>query len=181
MNDLKLCIRAILFATDSPLTLGEIISYLPSSFRHDKSTLLKKEVIAVINQLQSDSTADSITLVKVASGFRYQIDEDYAKLLGKTMNAKTVRYSNALLETLSIIVYKQPVTRGEVEEIRGVTVSHGIFRVLLDRGWVKIVGHRDSLGKPALYCTTPVFLDYFNLENLSQLPPLQAQSSDATE
>ncbi|MCH8497191.1 MAG: SMC-Scp complex subunit ScpB [Marinobacter sp.] len=111
-------------------------------------------------------------LKQVASGYRFQVREAYAPWVGRLFEERPQRYSRALLETLALIAYRQPITRGEIEDIRGVTVSSNIMRTLLEREWVRIVGHRDVPGRPAMYATTRQFLDYFNLTNLDQLPPL---------
>ncbi|MBK1887720.1 SMC-Scp complex subunit ScpB [Marinobacter sp. DY40_1A1] len=111
-------------------------------------------------------------LRKVASGYRLQIREEFAPWVSRLFEEKPQRYSRALLETLALIAYRQPITRGEIEDIRGVAVSSNIIRTLLEREWVRIVGHRDVPGRPAMYATTRQFLDYFNLSGLGELPPL---------
>ncbi|MBU2873923.1 SMC-Scp complex subunit ScpB [Marinobacter salexigens] len=111
-------------------------------------------------------------LRKVASGYRLQIREEFAPWVSRLFEEKPQRYSRALLETLALIAYRQPITRGEIEDIRGVAVSSNIIRTLLEREWVRVVGHRDVPGRPAMYATTRQFLDYFSLSGLGQLPPL---------
>lgn len=111
-------------------------------------------------------------LRKVASGYRLQVREEFAPWVSRLFEEKPQRYSRALLETLALIAYRQPITRGEIEDVRGVTVSSNIIRTLLEREWVRVVGHRDVPGRPAMYATTRQFLDYFNLSGLGQLPPL---------
>ncbi len=111
-------------------------------------------------------------LKRVASGYRYQVKQDLSRWVSKLWQERAPRYSRALLETLSLIAYRQPITRGEIEEIRGVAVSSQIVKTLLEREWIKTVGHRDAPGRPAIYATTKGFLDYFNLKSLDQLPPL---------
>lgn len=111
-------------------------------------------------------------LRKVASGYRFQVREDYAPWVGRLFEEKPQRYSRALLETLALIAYRQPITRGEIEDIRGVTVSSNIIRTLQEREWVRVVGHKDVPGRPAMYATTRQFLDYFNLTSLDEMPPL---------
>ncbi len=122
--------------------------------------------------LESACENRGFELKKVASGFRLQIREEYAPWVGRLFEERPQRYSRALLETLALIAYRQPITRGEIEDIRGVTVSSNIIRTLLEREWVRVVGHRDVPGRPAMYATTKQFLDYFNLSGLDQLPPL---------
>ena len=149
--------------------------------------LTKRELAQLFDDLDRPSTADITTaltavaegceghgfeLVEVASGFRYQVRQHLSPWVSKLWVERPVRYSRALLETLSLIAYRQPITRGEIEDIRGVAVSSTIMKSLLEREWVKVVGHRDVPGKPAMYATTREFLDYFNLKSLDQLPPL---------
>ena len=110
--------------------------------------------------------------MQVASGYRFQVRQDLAAWVGRLWQERPARYSRALMETLSLIAYRQPITRGEIEEIRGVAVSTNIIKTLLEREWVRVVGHRDVPGRPAMYATTRQFLDYFNLKSLDQLPPL---------
>ena len=149
--------------------------------------LTKRKLAQLFDELDRPSTADITTaltavaercegrgfeLVEVASGFRYQVRQHLSPWVSKLWVERPVRYSRALLETLSLIAYRQPITRGEIEDIRGVAVSSNIMKSLLEREWVKVVGHRDVPGKPAMYATTREFLDYFNLKSLDQLPPL---------
>jgi segregation and condensation protein B len=111
-------------------------------------------------------------LLEVASGFRFQVRQQLSPWVGRLWVERPAKYSRALLETLSLIAYRQPITRGEIEEIRGVAVSSNIIKTLHEREWIRVVGHRDVPGRPALYATTRLFLDYFNLKNLEQLPAL---------
>ena len=128
-----------------------------------------KEALAAI---EADSKGRGFELRKVASGYRFQVIDSVASWIGRLWEEKPQRYSRALLETLSLIAYRQPITRGDIEEIRGVAVSSQIIKTLLERDWVRVVGHRDVPGRPAMYATTRSFLDYFNLSNLDQLPAL---------
>ena len=149
--------------------------------------LSKKQLAQLFDELDRPSTADitaalakvaercdgrGFELAEVASGFRFQVRQNLSPWVSKLWVERPVRYSRALLETLSLIAYRQPITRGEIEDIRGVAVSSNIMKSLLEREWVKVVGHRDVPGKPAMYATTREFLDYFNLKSLDQLPPL---------
>ena len=149
--------------------------------------LSKKQLAQLFDELDRPSTADitaalaevaercdgrGFELAEVASGFRFQVRQNLSPWVSKLWVERPVRYSRALLETLSLIAYRQPITRGEIEDIRGVSVSSNIMKSLLEREWVKVVGHRDVPGKPAMYATTREFLDYFNLKSLDQLPPL---------
>ena len=126
----------------------------------------------VLVLLEQSCEGRGFELKKVASGYRLQVREEFAPWVGRLFEEKPQRYSRALLETLALIAYRQPITRGEIEEIRGVTVSSNIIRTLLEREWVRVVGHRDVPGRPAMYATTRQFLDYFNLTGLDELPPL---------
>ena len=127
------------------------------------SKLEKKEIMEAIKNLEDDYTSKEIEVTKVASGYRIQAKKSINDYLNIIFAEKTPRYSRALMETLSIIAYKQPVTRGDIEAIRGVSVSSSIMRTLSDRNWIKIIGYRDVPGKPAMFCTTSEFLNYFGL------------------
>ncbi|MBT5293618.1 MAG: SMC-Scp complex subunit ScpB [Cellvibrionales bacterium] len=123
-------------------------------------------------ELDSDCEARGYELKRVASGYRYQVKQDLSRWVNKLWQERAPRYSRALLETMSLVAYRQPITRGEIEQIRGVAVSTQIIKTLLEREWIKSVGYRDAPGRPAIYATTRQFLDYFNLKSLDQLPPL---------
>jgi len=138
------------------------------------------DVRDVLQEIEQDCEGRGFELKQVASGYRFQVRSSYGEWVSRLWKEKPPRYSRALLETLALIAYKQPITRGDVEEIRGVAVSTNIMRTLLERGWVRIVGHRDVPGHPALYATTKNFLDYFNLRNLDELPSL-AEIKDLTQ
>lgn len=164
---LKRIIEGALMAADSPLS-RRAIKELFDELERPEDALLDQ----AINELQADTEERGYELTRVASGYRYQVRQDLSRWVGKLWKERAPRYSRALLETLSLIAYRQPITRGEIEDIRGVAVSTQIIKTLLEREWVKIVGHRDVPGRPAIYATTKVFLDYFNLNSLDQLPPL---------
>lgn len=132
----------------------------------------REAVSTVLEELENDYRYCGIELVQVASGYRFQARAEVSEWISRLWDERRPRYSRALLETLAIIAYRQPITRGEIENIRGVAVSTNIIRTLLEREWVRIVGHRDVPGKPAVYATTKQFLDYFNLSSLAQLPSL---------
>ena len=167
-KELKNIIEAAILVADDPLTIRQMISLFPDSAKPDK-----KEIQAVIDELVEDCAERGIELKKVSNGFRFQSKEQYAPWLRKLYEQKPPRYSRAVLETLSIIAYKQPVTRGDIEDVRGVSVSTEIMRTLLARSWVKEVGFKAVPGRPALYATTKEFLDYFNLKSIRELPTLQ--------
>lgn len=130
------------------------------------------ELRQALERLAEDCVGRSVELREVAGGWRLQVRDDYAPWVGRLWEERPQRYSRALLETLSLIAYRQPITRGEIEDVRGVAVSSQIIRTLLEREWVRVVGHREVPGRPAMYATTRQFLDYFNLRSLAELPPL---------
>ena len=167
MDNLSLIIEALLFSSSRPLNEKEILSAF--DLRSPPTSNKIKEALKSIEEKYSDN---SIELVKVASGYRLRIRQEYSPWVAKLWEAKPQKYSRALLETLALIAYKQPITRGEIEEVRGVSVSSQIIRTLLDRSWIKVVGHRDVPGRPALFSTTKDFLDDLNLSKLSDLPEL---------
>lgn len=137
-----------------------------------ESANLKRSIKEVIEMLQSDYSGRAMELKEVASGYRFQVRQGYADYVGKLWEEKPSKYSRALLETLVLIAYRQPITRGEIEAIRGVSVSSHIIKTLIERDWVRVIGHRDVPGKPAIYGSTKEFLDYFNLTSLDELPSL---------
>jgi len=163
----KYILEAALMASEGPLDLEQMQGLFDPMLAPDRQTL--RQALA---ELEHDYTGRGLEVKRVASGWRIQVREQYAPWVSRLWEEKPGRYSRALLETLAIIAYRQPVTRGEIEEIRGVTVSSSIMRTLTDRGWVRIVGHKDVPGRPGLYATTRAFLDYFNLGSLSELPDL---------
>ena len=130
-----------------------------------------------LQRLESEYRERGIELKRVASGYRLQIRPEMSHWVGLLWEEKPPRYSRALMETLALVAYKQPVTRGDIEQVRGVSVSQNIIRTLLEREWVRIVGHREVPGRPAMYGTTRAFLDYFNLRSLDELPPLSEVKS----
>ncbi|MAJ90954.1 MAG: SMC-Scp complex subunit ScpB [Legionellales bacterium] len=167
---IKNIIEAALMVSSHPLSIKNLIHL----FEEDKILQPdRNEIRAAIHDLQQEFDGHGITLVEVASGFRFQARNEYADWVNRLFDERPPRYSRALLETLSIIAYRQPVTRGEIEDIRGVSVSGTITKTLLEREWIKVVGHRDVPGRPELLATTKSFLDYFNLKKLSELPPLE--------
>ncbi|NCZ62724.1 MAG: SMC-Scp complex subunit ScpB [Cellvibrionales bacterium] len=154
-------------STREPLSLQRI-SQLFDEFDRPGNDDLKQALADVAARCEDRG----YELVQVASGYRFQVRQNLSTWVGRIWQERPPRYSRALLETLSLIAYRQPITRGEIEEIRGVAVSTNIIRTLQEREWVRVVGHRDVPGKPAMYATTRQFLDYFNLKSLEQLPPL---------
>lgn len=128
---------------------------------------------AALDALREECTDKGLELKEVASGFRFQIKQEYAEWIGRLWAERPTRYSRALLETLALIAYRQPITRAEIEDVRGVGMSSSIMKTLLEREWIRVLGHREVPGRPAMYGTTRKFLDYFNLKNLAELPPLE--------
>lgn len=167
-TNIKNILEAALMVASQPLTLDK----LQSLFARDAVQPDRDVLRSALAELAADCDGRGIELVEVASGWRYQVKVDYAEWVNRLWDEKPSRYSRALLETLAIIAYRQPITRGEIEDIRGVSVSSNIIRTLTEREWVKSVGHRDVPGKPELLATTKGFLDYFNLKKLSDLPTL---------
>jgi len=167
MIKVKNIVEALLLSSGEPMSADKLHKIINS-----KTSCTKADVLESINELKDDYETKEIEIFKVASGFRIQAKSSINDFLNIIYAEKTPRYSRALMETLSIIVYKQPVTRGDIEAIRGVSVSSSIMRTLTDRNWIKIVGYRDVPGKPAMFSTTNEFLDYFGLERLSELPDL---------
>lgn len=176
INDSQLAqlLEATLFASERPLTLEELTSTVLSDF-----AMSQKRLATVIKQLMLDYQGRGIELVATASGYRFQTKSEWSSYLARLWPERSPRYSRAVLETLALIAYRQPITRGEIEAVRGVTVSSQIMRTLLDRGWVKVVGHKEVPGRPGLYATTKEFLDYFGLTDLASLPALTEFSAQS--
>ena len=164
---IRAIVEAALLAAGKPLSLDQLRELFTEDERPARQVMEH-----VMMLLEEACEGRGFELKKVASGYRLQVREDYAPWVGRLFEERPQRYSRALLETLALISYRQPITRGEIEDIRGVTVSSNIIRTLLEREWVRVVGHRDVPGRPAMYATTKQFLDYFNLSGLDQLPPL---------
>lgn len=160
-------IEALLLTAGQPLNLNQIAAVFEESERPTNS-----EIGNALKQLADDCEGRGIELSEVASGFRLQIRENYMTWVSRLWEERPQRYSRALLETLALIAYRQPITRGDIEDVRGVSVSTNIIRTLQEREWIRVVGHRDVPGKPALFGTTKAFLDYFNLTSLDDLPTL---------
>jgi segregation and condensation protein B len=167
LNKLKQIIEAVLMASGEVLSI-ERLQLLFDDYDKPKSTQIKE----ALESLMDDFSGRGIELVEVASGYRLQVRKDVAPWVTRLWDEKPQRYSRALLETMSLIAYRQPITRGDIEDVRGVAVSSNIIRTLLEREWVRVVGHRDVPGRPALYATTKEFLDYFSLKSLDELPSL---------
>ena len=165
-SEAKGILEAALLTTQAPLPLAELRKLFDDEVGADT-------VRALLEELRADWANRSVELVALASGWRFQTKPEYGPYLARLNPEKAARYSRAVLETLAIIAYRQPVTRGDIEEIRGVAVSPQIIKTLEDRGWIDAVGHRDAPGKPALFATTKAFLDDLGLVSLEQLPSLE--------
>ncbi|TKB45145.1 SMC-Scp complex subunit ScpB [Thalassotalea mangrovi] len=170
-KQLKNLIESMLFVADSPLSIKAIQTTL-----EDDLALSKKQLQEILSELKQDYADRGIHLVEVASGFRFQAANEHADQIALLWKEKAPRYSRAMLETLALIAYRQPITRGEIEDIRGVSVSSYIIKTLQERNWVKVVGHKEVPGRPALLATTDEFLDYFSLKSLAELPELMPVS-----
>ena len=167
-DELKNIIEAAIMVSDEPITVDRLIGMFTDATKPERST-----VNELLLELQLEYANRGFELKRIDKGYRLQTREEYSPWLARLTAGRPPRYSRALLETLAIIAYRQPVTRGEIEEIRGVAVSTDIIRTLVGREWIRQVGVRDVPGKPALFATTRAFLGYFNLEGLTQLPSLQ--------
>mgnify|MGYP001335784844 FL=1 len=167
-NNIINTIEAILLGAGRPVRMSEVRSILASDGLSVELSDIKKS----LNALEERYVETSLEIKEVASGYRLQIKDRHSTSLNYLWNDKTPRSSKALMETISIIAYKQPVTRGDIEDIRGVTVSTKIIRSLLERNWIKLSGYREVPGRPALYVTTKDFLDDLNLKSISELPDL---------
>ncbi|GLQ94868.1 SMC-Scp complex subunit ScpB [Dyella acidisoli] len=167
IEQLKPIIEAALMAASQPLTVAQLGELFVEEDEVDRA-----QIAMALEALAEDCQGRGVELKEVASGFRYQVRQDVHPWISRMWTEKPSRYSRALLETLALIAYRQPITRPEIEQIRGVVVSSNIIKTLEEREWIRIVGHRDVPGKPALFGTTRAFLDYFNLKSLDELPPL---------
>lgn len=167
LNKLQQIIEGLLLAAGKPLSLEQIAAIFTEDERPENA-----ELTEALDAIAESCDGRGFELRKVASGYRFQVRQEVGEWVGRLWEEKPQKYSRALLETLAIIAYRQPLTRGDIEKIRGVAVNTQIVRTLQDREWIRVVGHRDVPGRPAMYATTRQFLDYFNLDNLDQLPSL---------
>src|SRR3982750_3187332 len=167
IHQIKRIFEAALLGAGQPLALPQLAALFDE---HDMPS--HEEIARALEELQADAEGRGVELVEVASGFRYQVREDVHPFVSRLWTERQTRYSRALLETLALIAYRQPITRSEIEEIRGVSISSTIMRTLQERNWIRVVGHREVPGHPELLGTTREFLDYFGLKSLDQLPTL---------
>ena len=168
MLETRHILEAAMLAAARPLDLGELAGLFEENERPTQESLLD-----ALRDLEHELEHRPLELKRVASGYRLQVREIYSPWVSRLFEERPGRYSRAFLETMAIIAYRQPVTRGEIEDIRGVAVSSGIIKTMIERDWVHVVGHKEVPGRPALLATTRHFLDYFNLADLADLPPLQ--------
>ena len=168
IEKLKPVLEALFAASDKPLSVNQISDL----FAADIEAPGKEDIRKAIHELVEDYQHRGLELKQVASGFRFQVKAEFESWVARLWEHKPPRYSRALMETLALIAYRQPITRGDIEDIRGVSVSTSIIKTLQEREWVKSLGHKDVPGRPTLYGTTREFLDYFNLKSLNELPTL---------
>ncbi|RUO28874.1 SMC-Scp complex subunit ScpB [Aliidiomarina sedimenti] len=169
-SQLKQLVEAALFAANEAITLDQLMQGALSGYKLNRPRLRQ-----ILDELIADYQERGVQLVEVASGYRFQTRAELAPALANMWQERSPRYSAALLETLALIAWRQPVTRGEIEAVRGVSVSTQIMRTLQERGWVKVVGQKEVPGRPSLYATTKAFLDYFSLQSIADLPALAAE------
>lgn len=174
-NKLKCIIEALLLSSNRPLSLDKLLAVFDEELKPSRDLLA-----VIIRDLQEDYYSRSFELCEVATGFIIQTKKEYSSWIARLQIEKPPKYSRALLETLAIIAYKQPVTRADIEELRGVAVNSHIIKTLLERDWIRISGYKDVAGKPAVYTTTKEFLNYFNLKYLNELPSLPEVSATVT-
>lgn len=176
-EQLKQLVEAAIFVADSPLDDTALMEGVLANW-----TVSKKQLADCLKELELDYRPRGVQLVKVASGYRFQSNPALSPFLARLWQEQLPRYSRAMLETLALIAYRQPITRGEIEQVRGVSVSSHIVKTLTERGWIKVVGHKEVPGRPSLYGTTKGFLDYFSLRSLAELPSMDAfaQLADST-
>lgn len=178
MNDqqLKQLVEAAIFAASDAVTLDDLMQGALAGFKMNRPRLRQ-----VIDELMAEYHERGVQLVEVASGYRFQTRAELGPALSNMWQERAPKYSAALLETLALIAWRQPITRGEIEAVRGVSVSTNIMRTLQERGWVKIVGHKEVPGRPALYATTKAFLDYFSLQSVADLPALAEERPELAD
>lgn len=168
-NELVRILEAILMSAEKPMSANQLVKYFSP-----EEAVSKKAITEALAEMAGRCDGRGYELRQVASGYRYQTRPEYRDWVSKHWDEKPPRYSRALLEILALIIYRQPTTRAEIEEIRGVAVSSNIIKTLEEREWIRVVGHKEVPGRPAMFGTTPQLLDYFNLASLDELPPLSA-------
>jgi segregation and condensation protein B len=164
---LKAIIEAALFAAEQPLTIDHLLILFPEEERPPRNAIR-----SALKELVQEYAQRGIELKEIASGWRFQVRAEFAPWISRLWQKRPIRYSRALMETLALIAYRQPITRAEIEAIRGVSVNTQILRTLQDYEWIRVLAHKETSGRPALYGTTRTFLDHFNLKSLNELPSL---------
>jgi segregation and condensation protein B len=164
----KQIIEAMLFTAENPLAIEDLIVLIPDR------NLTKDAILAIITELQGDYSSRGIALTQVATGYRFQTRPELASALNTLHKPKQTKFSKAFLETLAVIAYQQPVTRADIEAIRGVSVNYQFFQTMLERNWIQVADYKEVPGRPARYATTPYFLNYFGLASLDELPSLES-------
>jgi len=167
-KELMRILEAALFSAGQTLKVDRLMDLFPDDKHPGRDAI--KDALEKLQEQYLEHT--SLELKEVSSGYRFQVRDDYSGYVAKLFEERPARYSRATLETLALIAYRQPITRAEIEEVRGVGVSSQIIKTMIERDWIRVIGHRDVPGKPALYATTKAFLDYFNLKSLTELPAL---------
>ena len=168
-EEIKRIVEAALLAAGRALSVDQLASLFDE---HELPENPRQAVRDALTALEDETQERGFEVVRVASGYRLQVRQEFGQRVNRLFEERPPRYSRALLETLALIAYRQPVTRGDIEDVRGVTVAPSIMRTLLERGWIRTVGQRETPGRPTMYGTTRAFLDYFNLRSLDELPPL---------
>jgi segregation and condensation protein B len=163
-------VEAALLASDGPLTVANLVQLFADGELDEEDG--SKQIREALKTLEEEAEHRGVELKRVASGYRYQVRQDLSEWVSRLWDEKPPRYTRALLETLALVAYKQPVTRGDIEQVRGVSVSQSIMRTLIERDWIRVVGQKEVPGRPSMYGTTKGFLDYFNLKSLDELPPM---------
>lgn len=171
-SQLKSIVEATVFSYSKPISISKIQSLVFAD-----EFVKKLEIEAALDSIKKDYKNRPIQLIELASGFCFQTKNEFGPWINRLWQDKPTKYSRALLETLALIAYHQPITRGEIEDVRGVSVSSNIIKTLSEREWIKVVGHKEVPGRPALYGTDKAFLDYFGLKSLSELPTLMEPES----
>ena len=166
-TNLKNIVEAALMAAGKPLSIKLLLTLFEEDAQPER-----KALVAVLKELQQECEGRGYEIIEVASGWRMQVRQEFSTWINRLWEEKPARYSRALLETMALIAYRQPITRGEIEEVRGVAVSSNIMKTLQEREWIRMLGHRDVPGRPAMYGTSRKFLDYFGLKSLEEMPTL---------
>ena len=181
LSEVRKAIEALLLVAEDPLSRSQLSNLLKEDDEDDHEDAVAELIDEALNLIRADSAERAYELVEVGSGLRLQVKPELNRWIAKLWKQRPRRYSRALLETLALIAYRQPITRGEIEQVRGVAVSSYTLRTLVDRGWIRELGHKELPGRPMMYGTTRSFLDYFSLKSLDDLPPLHELQDSESE